>query len=36
LPALRAAGLGDAEIHALLVRNPAEAFGIRRRVARPS
>jgi phosphotriesterase-related protein len=36
VPALRAAGLGDAEIHALLVRNPAAAFGIRRRVARPS
>jgi len=36
VPALRAAGLGDAEIHTLLVRNPAEAFGIRRRVARPS
>jgi len=36
VPALRAFGLGDAEIHALLVRNPAEAFGIRRRVVRPS
>jgi len=31
VPALRAAGLGDAAIETLLVRNPAEAFGIRRR-----
>lgn len=36
VPALRAAGLAEAEIHALLVQNPAEAFAIRRRVARPS
>ena len=36
VPALRAGGLADAEIHALLVRNPAEAFGIRRRVVLPS
>jgi phosphotriesterase-related protein len=36
VPALRAAGLGDEEVHALLVRNPAEAFGIRRRPAPPS
>jgi predicted metal-dependent phosphotriesterase family hydrolase len=36
VPALRKGGLADAEIHALLVRNPAEAFGIRRRVVRPS
>jgi phosphotriesterase-related protein len=36
VPALRAFGLGDAEIHALLVRNPAQAFGIRRRVLPPT
>jgi phosphotriesterase-related protein len=32
VPELRAAGLADAAIHTLLVRNPAEAFTIRRRV----
>jgi predicted metal-dependent phosphotriesterase family hydrolase len=31
VPALRARGLGDAEVHALLVENPARAFAIRRR-----
>ena len=36
VPALRAAGLGDAELDALLVHNPADAFAIRRRLARPS
>ena len=36
LPALGRAGLTDAEIRRLLVRNPAQAFGIRRRLARPS
>jgi phosphotriesterase-related protein len=36
LPALRAGGLGDDAIDALLVRNPAAAFGIRRRLTRPS
>ena len=33
VPALRAAGLGDAEIRTLLVENPAEAFAIRHRPA---
>jgi len=36
VPALRAGGLGDAEIRTLLVTNPAEAFAIRRRVTQPS
>jgi predicted metal-dependent phosphotriesterase family hydrolase len=36
VPALRARGLTDAEIEALLVVNPAEAFAIRRRVVRPA
>lgn len=36
VPALRAAGLADAELETLLVRNPAEAFAIRRRLLRPS
>jgi phosphotriesterase-related protein len=31
VPALRARGLGDAEVRALLVENPARAFAIRRR-----
>jgi phosphotriesterase-related protein len=36
VPALRAAGLGDPEVRMLLVENPAEAFAIRRRPARPA
>jgi len=36
VPALRAAGLGDDELETLLVRNPAAAFEIRRRLARPA
>jgi phosphotriesterase-related protein len=35
LPALRARGLGDAEIRALLVENPARAFAVRRRPGQP-
>jgi len=36
LPALRARGLGDAEIQTLLVDNPARAFAVRRRPRAPS
>jgi phosphotriesterase-related protein len=36
LPALRARGLGEAEMRALLVENPARAFAIRRRAVPPS
>lgn len=36
VPALRTAGLADAAIETLLARNPAEAFAIRRRPARPA
>jgi len=35
LPALRAHGLGEADIRTLLVENPARAFAIRRRTASP-
>jgi phosphotriesterase-related protein len=34
LPALRRAGLGASEVERLLVRNPAEAFAVRRRTSR--
>lgn len=36
VPALRAAGLGEDELRTLLVRNPAAAFEIRRRLRRAS
>jgi phosphotriesterase-related protein len=36
VPALRARGLGEADIRALLIDNPARAFAIRRRALRPS
>lgn len=36
VPALRARGLGDAEIRSLLVTNPARAFAIRRRPLGPA
>ena len=36
VPALRARGLGEADIRALLVENPARAFAIRRRALPPS
>ena len=36
VPALREAGLADAEVQHAAGRNPAEAFAIRRRPARPS
>jgi phosphotriesterase-related protein len=36
VPALRARGLGDAEIRSLLVTNPARAFAVRRRPLRPA
>ena len=35
VPALRAAGLSHDDVETLLVRNPAEAFAIRRRLLRP-
>jgi phosphotriesterase-related protein len=35
VPALRAAGLSQDDVETLLVRNPAEAFAIRRRLLRP-
>ena len=35
VPALRAAGLSEDDVETLLVRNPAEAFAIRRRLLRP-
>jgi phosphotriesterase-related protein len=35
VPALRARGLGDGEVHTLLVENPARAFAIRRRALPP-
>jgi predicted metal-dependent phosphotriesterase family hydrolase len=36
VPALRARGLGEADIRTLLVDSPARAFAIRRRVLPPS
>ena len=36
VPALRARGLGEADIRTLLVENPARAFAIRRRPLPPS
>jgi predicted metal-dependent phosphotriesterase family hydrolase len=36
VPALRARGLGEAEVRALLVENPARAFAVRRRILPPS
>jgi len=36
LPALRVRGLGEAEVRALLVENPARAFATRRRALPPS
>jgi phosphotriesterase-related protein len=36
VPALRARGLGDADIRALLVTNPARAFAVRRRASPPA
>jgi phosphotriesterase-related protein len=36
LPALRAAGLTEADIQTLLVKNPAEAFQVRKRLLSPA